>query len=201
MENEIRSIPLPQTAMSLEAELEMPDQPCQSMAFLAPLKILFLSGYGSRPGEINSTTLRAHGHTVVEPDLPDNNFARSVTLAQRVFNRHQPDVVVGWSRGGAVAMSIDTKYAPLILIAPAWKNWGTMTTVKPEVTILHSPHDDLVSIEDSRELLRNSGLPQERLVAVGKDHRMIDEAGFLMLLEAVEFLGRVPKSDRLHERR
>ena len=98
MDNDICSIPLTQAVVVTDAELEMPDQPCQSIAFLAPLKILFLSKYGSRPGEINPTTLRAHGHTVVEPNLPDNNFARSVTLAQRVFNRHQPDVVVGWSR-------------------------------------------------------------------------------------------------------
>ena len=190
MDNDICSIPLTQAVVSTDAEPEMPDQSCQNMAFLAPLKILFLSGYGSRPGEINPTTLRAHSHSVVEPNLPDSNFARSVTLAQRVFNRHQPDVVVGWSRGGAVAMSIDTKYAPLILIAPAWKNWGTMTAVKPEVTILHSPHDDLVSIEDSQELLRNSGLPQEHLVAVGEDHRMIDEAAFLTSLETVESFGK-----------
>jgi hypothetical protein len=189
MDNDIRSIPLTQTVEAADTELEMPDQLCQSMALFAPLKILFLSGYGSKPGEINPTVLRAHDHTVIEPDLPDNNFARSVELAQRVFNRHQPDVVVGWSRGGAVAMSIDTKYAPLILIAPAWKNWGTMTTVKPEVTVLHSPHDELVPIEDSEELLRNSGLPREQLLAVGEDHMMTDEAAFLTLLETVEFLG------------
>jgi hypothetical protein len=90
-------------------------------------------------------------------------------------------------------MSVNSKDAPLILISPAWKNWGTMTTVKPEVTVLHSPHDDLVCIEDSRELLRNSGLPQERLVAVGEDHRMIDEAAFVTLLEAVEFFGKGPE--------
>jgi hypothetical protein len=168
----------------------MPDQPCQGMAFLAQSKILFLNGYRSLPGETNPTILRVHGYTVVEPDLPDSNFAQSVTIAQRVFNRHQPDVVVGWSRGGAVAMSIDSKDAPLILIAPAWKNWGTMTTIKPKVTILHSPHDDLVSIEDSRELLRNSGLPEDRLAVVGEDHRMIDERAFVTLLEAVKFLGK-----------
>ncbi len=190
MDNDICSVPLTQAVVTGNDELEMPDQPCQRTALLPPLNILFLSGYGSRPGELNPTTLRAHGHTVVEPDLPDNDFARSVALAQRVFNRHQPDVIVGWSRGGAVAMSIDTKYAFLVLVAPAWQNWGTMTTVKSEVTILHSLHDDLVSIEDSRELLRNSDLPQERLVAVGEDHRMVDAAAFAALLEAVEVLGK-----------
>lgn len=65
-----------------------------------------------------------------------------------------------------------------------------MSTVEPEVTILHSPHDDLVSIEDSRELLRNSGLPEDQLVVVREDHRMIDEAAFVTLLEAVEFYGK-----------
>ena len=87
-------------------------------------------------------------------------------------------------------MSIDSKSAPLILIAPAWTKWGTMTTVKPEVRVLHSPHDELISIEDSRELLRNSGLPEDQLMAVGGDHRMSDEKTFVALLEMVESFGR-----------
>jgi pimeloyl-ACP methyl ester carboxylesterase len=190
MDNDNCSVPLPQTVASADAGLEMPDQPCQSMTFPAVLKILFLNGYGSQPGGVNPAILGVHGYTVVEPDLPDNNFARSVTTAQRVFSRHQPDVVVGWSRGGAVAMSIDSKSAPLILIAPAWTNWGTMATVKPEVGILHSPHDELISIEDSRELLRNSSLPEDQLVAVGEDHRMSDQNTFVALLEMVESFGR-----------
>lgn len=186
MDIDIRSFPLHPKIVAAEPDLERPDRLCRNATFFATLKILFLNGYGSRPGGINPTILGIHGHAVVEPDLPDKDFARSVTIAQRVFTRHQPDVVVGWSRGGAVAMSIDSKSAPLILLAPAWKNWGTMTTVKPEVTVLHSPHDELVPIEDSRELLRNSGLPEDRLLVVGEDHRMIDEAAFVTLLEAAE---------------
>jgi hypothetical protein len=190
MDNDIRSVPLHQTIVAADARPKMAGRPCQSQPFLAALKILFLGGYGFRPGGINPTILGVHGHRVVEPDLPDNDFARSVTIAQRVFNRHQPDVVVGWSRGGAVAMSIDSKSAPLILVAPAWTKWGTMATVKPEVGILHSPHDELVSIEDSRELLRNSSLPEDQLVAVGEDHRMSDQNTFVALLEMVESFGR-----------
>ena len=55
MDNGTRSVPLHQTIVAADAELEMPDQPCQSMAFLAALKILFLNGYGSRPGGIDPT--------------------------------------------------------------------------------------------------------------------------------------------------
>jgi hypothetical protein len=189
MDDAIRSIPLPQTVVPAGPELETPDQPCPSRASFALLEVLFLTGYGARPGGISSTLLRVHGHTVVEPDLPDDSFELSVSLAQRLFNRHQPDIVVGWSRGGAVAMSINSEHAPQILIAPAWKHWGTVATVKPETAILHSPHDDLVSIDESQELLRNSGLPKRRLVAVGEDHRMIDEAAIMALLEAVESFG------------
>ncbi len=190
MDDVTRSIPLHPMILTADSLLEMPDHSCPIAALPPALKILFLNGYGSRPGGINPTILGLHGHSIVEPDLPDNNFARSVTIAQRVFNRHQPDIVVGWSRGGAVAMSIDSNSSPLILLAPAWKNWGTLTTVKPEVTILHSPHDELVSIEDSRELLRNSDLPEDRLLAVGEDHRLIDEAAFVTLLETADSCGK-----------
>ena len=60
-----------------------------------------------------------------------------------------------------MAANIDTGEIPLVLIAPAWKKWGKATTVKAAVTILHSPNDAVVSFEDSRELLRNSGLPDD----------------------------------------
>ncbi len=196
MEDEFRSIPLPQADMPEGLEPEATDQSCQSVAFPLPTKILFLSGYGTKPGEINPNTLRTHGYTVVEPDLPDGDFARSVTIAQRVFNRHQPEIVVGWSRGGAVAMSIDSGHAWLILIAPAWKNWGTRTTVKAEVTILHSPHDELISIQDSLDLLQNSGVPPQQLLAVGEDHRMIDEEATATLLEAVGRISQSPEKRR-----
>ena len=157
--------------------------PAQSSLNMLPLKILFLNGYGTQRGGVIPDMLRDHGHFVIEPDLPDNSFPRSVTIAQRVFNRHQPDFVVGWSRGGAVAMSIDIRNASLLLVAPAWKNWGTMANVMPEVTIFHSPHDELVPIGDSRELLQNSGLSEDRLVAVGENHRMCDEASLLAVCE------------------
>ncbi len=185
MEDDIRSIPIPRADMSAPSDPETPDQPCPSATFPTAAKILFLSGYGTKPGETTPNILRTHGYTVVEPDLPDGDFARSVTIAQKVFNRHQPEVVVGWSRGGAVAMSIDRGQARLILIAPAWKNWGTVTAVKPEVTILHSPRDELVSIQDSLELLHNSGLPPQQLLVVGEDHRMTDREAAAALLQAV----------------
>lgn len=150
------------------------------------MKVLFLHGYGSQPGGLKPGYLRDHGHEVVNPALPSEDFDRSVEIAQEAFDRARPDVVVGSSRGGAVALNMHTADVPRVLIAPAWKKWGKATTVNPPVTVLHSPHDELVPIDDSRELLSDSGLPEAHLLVGGEDHTMSDERALAMLLAAIE---------------
>ena len=46
--------------------------------------------------------MKHHGHEVINPKLPDEDFAEAVRIAQAEFDQHQPAVVVGSSRGGAV---------------------------------------------------------------------------------------------------
>ena len=150
------------------------------------MAILFLHGYGSDPNGIRPMFLQESGYEVFHPALPDDDFRQSLSIAQEVFDRHGPEVVVGSSRGGAVAMNIDTADTPLVLIAPAWKRWKKAATVKPGTRILHSEHDDVVPIENSRELLRRSGLPADHLIVVGEDHRMTDLPAFEALLAAIE---------------
>jgi alpha-beta hydrolase superfamily lysophospholipase len=154
------------------------------------MKILFLHGYGSDPNGIRPIFLEESGYEVIHPALPDEDFAESLRIAQEAFDQGQPDVIVGSSRGGAVAMNMDTGNTPLVLIAPSWKKRGTATTVKARTIILHSAHDDVVPFDDSRELLRRSGLPEDRLVVVGENHRMVDQAAFGALLEAVEIFSK-----------
>ena len=107
-------------------------------------------------------------------------------IAQSELDRQQPDVVVGSSRGGAVAMSINSGSTPLVLLCPAWKRWGTATTVKPGTIILHSKADDVVPFADSEELLRNSGLPSDLLIEVGQEHRLDDLESLKKMLESCE---------------
>lgn len=66
-----------------------------------------------------------------------------------------------------MAMNIDTGDTPLVLLCPAWKTWGTATTVKPNTVILHSRADATVPFGDPEGLMRNSGLPLESLIEVG----------------------------------
>jgi hypothetical protein len=75
------------------------------------MTILFLHGWQSVPGGVKPTFLAQHGHEVINPKLPDENFNEAVQIAQEEFNHHQPQVVVGSSRGEAVAMNINSGLA------------------------------------------------------------------------------------------
>jgi alpha-beta hydrolase superfamily lysophospholipase len=150
------------------------------------MKILFLHGWRSVPGGVKPTFLAQHGHEVLNPALSDEDFAEAVPIAQAEFDKHQPDVVVGSSRGGAVAMNLDSGDTPLVLLCPAWKKHGTARNVKKNTTILHSRADDVVPFADSEELVRTSGLPASALVEVGNDHRLADPEPLAAMLEACE---------------
>ena len=150
------------------------------------MKILVLHGWQSTPGGLKPTYLKDHGHTVLNPALPDDDFDAAVRIAQAEFDRGKPDVVVGSSRGGAVAVNIDAGSTPLVLLCPAWKRWGTARTVKPGTGILHSRADDVVPFSDSEELVRNSGLPLGSLVEVGTEHRLADPEPLARMVEVVE---------------
>src|SRR6476469_621591 len=108
------------------------------------MRILFLHGWQSVPGGVKPSYLAQHGHEVINPKLPDDDFAEAVRIAQAEFDNHRPQAVVGSSRGGAFAMSIGSGDARLVLLCPAWNKYGTARTVKPDTVILHSRADDVV---------------------------------------------------------
>ena len=145
--------------------------------------ILFLHGWMSKPGGLKPSFLMQHGHEVINPALPDDDFEASVRIAQAEFDRHQPYVLVGSSRGGSVAMNINSNNAKLVLLCPAWKNWGNATKVKPGTVILHCRTDEIIPFADSEELVRNSGAT---LIETGSDHRLADPQSLAAMLRACE---------------
>ena len=152
------------------------------------MKILFLHGWQSVPGGVKPTSLATHGHEVINPKLPDDDFAAALAIAQAEYDQHLPDVIVGSSRGGAVAMNLNSGETPLVLLCPAWKKYGTATTAKRNTVILHSRFDDTVPFADSEELSGNSGLAKPSLIELGSDHRLADRASLEMMLKACERL-------------
>ena len=150
------------------------------------MKILFLHGWHSVPGGEKPTYLARHGHEVINPALPDEDFDAALRIAQAEFDKHQPEVVVGSSRGGTVALNIDSGDARLVLLCPGWKKWGTAKTAKPGTVILHCRTDDVVPYADSEELVRNRALPASALIEVGSDHRLADPEPLERMLRECE---------------
>lgn len=150
------------------------------------MKILFLHGWQSVPGGVKPTYLKDHGHEVINPKLDDDDFEAAVRTAQAEFDKHQPEVVVGSSRGGAVAININSGDAKLVLLCPAWKRWGTAKTVKAGTVILHSRADEVIPFTDSEELASISG---GKLIEVGNDHRLADPEPLEVMLRACEAAG------------
>ena len=147
------------------------------------MKILFLHGWNSVVGGVKPTYLKDHGHEVVNPALPDDDMEQAVRIAQAEFDKHQPKGVVGSSRGGAVAMNINSGEGRLLLLCPAWKKYGTAKTVGNGTIILHSRGDDVVPFADSEELAKNS---KATLIEVGTDHRLADPEPLAAMLRACE---------------
>ncbi|HET6328070.1 MAG TPA: alpha/beta hydrolase [Planctomycetaceae bacterium] len=150
------------------------------------MKILFLHGWQSVPGGVKPTYLAQHGHEVINPALPDEDFAEAVRIAQAEFDRHRPDVIVGSSRGGAVAMNLESGDTPLVLLCPAWRRFGSANTVKGNTMILHSRGDEVIPFAESEELVRKSRLPASVLIEVGTDHRLADLGSLEAMLRACE---------------
>lgn len=151
---------------------------------MTAMTILFLHGWQSVPGGVKPSYLVQHGHQVINPKLPDDDFDEAIRIAQEEFDKHRPEVVVGSSRGGAVAMNINSGDARLVLICPAWKKWGTAKTVRPSTVILHSRSDDVVPFADSEQLVMDSGLPSYTLIETGSDRRLADPESLDLLLLA-----------------
>jgi hypothetical protein len=150
------------------------------------MKILFLHGKESGPGGTKAKFLIEHGFTMINPALPKDDFEESLRIAQAAVDEHAPEVVVGSSRGGAVAMNINIGDAGLVLLAPAWRNWGAVTTVKPRAIVIHSRQDEIIPFSDSEALVASS--PNAELVEIGDDHRLSMPEPLAAMLEAVQAL-------------
>ncbi len=84
----------------------------------------------------------------------------------------EPDVIIGSSQGGAIALSIASQYpsTPMILLCPAWKIFRvTPKYLNPQSIIIHGINDMEVPFEDSQELAKEFGV---KLIPTNDAHIM-----------------------------
>jgi pimeloyl-ACP methyl ester carboxylesterase len=162
------------------------------------MKILFCHGLEGSPNGRKPTTFRDAGHEVVAPVLPKDDFERAIQAAQHALQEYRPDVLVGSSRGGAVAIRVAANTpAPLVLLAPAWRRYGVEPVVRPDTRVLHGIKDDVIPLADSIELERHSGLPQENLVPINDDHRLASPLALEPMLQMVAQAAGYASHDRV----
>lgn len=157
------------------------------------MKVLFLHGLESQPGGTKACHLEKLGYSVLNPALPRESFEESVRIAQEVIDAERPDVVVGSSRGGAVAMCVSTQGAALVLIAPAWQRFMSVEQLgefkirhdNQKTIILHSDNDDIVLPQDSAQLESLYGIKK---ISVGLNHRMSDREALEALADVTKWL-------------
>ena len=144
------------------------------------MRILFLHGHDTKPGDKKSQHLQRMGHHVLNPLLPPTDFEKSTKIALEEYQKHTPDLVVGVGRGGAIAMSLGLQGTKMILIAPTWRKYNVKPTVPLGTVIFHCEQDEVVPFADSKEI------PGRTLVKCGTDNRMSDLEVFNELENAVK---------------
>ena len=136
-----------------------------------------------RPDGTKARFLKSLGHEVSAPHLPKEDMFDSIKIAQEWLGYCEPDVIVGSSRGGAIASFLDTRVRK-IMIAPAYKAFALEPRcIDEEDTILHCLDDDVVPYRFSVDLSQATGC---RLIDCGESHRMKDENALETLKEVVK---------------
>jgi len=152
---------------------------------MSDIKIMFLHGREGTPEGTKPTFLKECGYKVIAPALPKVNWELSMRRAEDCFRNFQPDIIVGSSRGGAIAAALEVGWwdTPKILIAPAWTKFSVASPlINESTTILHCLEDDLVAYADSEELVRDYGCT---LISCGQNHRMSDTAALEQLEQSI----------------
>ena len=146
------------------------------------MKIVYLHGLNSSPNSFKRQAIEKMGHEVYAPFLMPDNWEQSVLVAREYIEMVKPDVVVGSSRGGAVAMAAGGKQR-LVLIAPAWSKYCPWCTTSSTTKIIHSKSDDVIPYADSELLAKTFGAA---LIESGNDHRMNDSSTLNLLSRIIK---------------
>ncbi len=150
------------------------------------MKLFFCHGLEGSPTGRKVQVLRAAGHEVVAPELPRDEFATALNIAEAALRAQRVDALIGSSRGGAIAMRLARNHAlPLILLAPAWRRFNVEPIVEARTRIIHGIKDDVVRLADSIQLEEENGLPAGNLIPVNDGHRLSSSLALAALLRAV----------------
>lgn len=177
----------------------MSNKPYPTPPLVSTAKVVYVGGINS--SGTKGRNLYYDGYDCTVPMMPSHNFTAGLArflpgclkalsgvnsylagLKDVVLNctKTIPDIVVGVSQGGAVAMSLVQKEwvgAKLLLVAPAWRTFGVDSIVPRDTTILHAKRDWVVPLADSQHLMRKNKC---RLLKVNDNHYLGQSYGLIL---------------------
>lgn len=137
-------------------------------------RVQFVHGLEGSP-QGNKARLLARHFTASTPAMDTSDFPACVETQAREIVRFAPDLLVGSSFGGAVALELlhrGSWEGPTLLLAQAGLKLGRRTTLPAgaRVWLVHGIHDEVVDVEDSRTLAATGTPGRVRLIEVEDDH-------------------------------
>jgi alpha/beta superfamily hydrolase len=141
---------------------------------MSRLRVQFIHGLEGSPQGAKARLLAEHfwAHT---PAMDTRDFASCVAVQADALRSFRPDVLVGSSFGGAVAVELlrrELWRGPTLLLAQAAVKRDAKARL-PEgvpVWLVHGRHDEIVDAEDSRVLARTGTPRLVRLFELDDDH-------------------------------
>ena len=143
---------------------------------MARLRVQFIHGLEGSPQGNKARALAAEFETTT-PAMDTSHFEACVALHAETVRRFEPDVLVGSSFGGAVALALlqrEQWSGPTLLLAQAGLRQGLRAKIPPgaRVWLVHARGDDVVPIADSQRLARSGTPGFVRLFEVDDDHAL-----------------------------
>lgn len=140
------------------------------------LKVQFAHGLESSPFGSKSQQLGRHFDASI-PAMDTSDFAGCVRVHADTIASFRPDVLIGSSFGGAVALALLQSgqwSGPTLLLAQAGLRYGLPATlpVGVRVWLVHGTLDTVIDPGDSRRLAAAGRPGSVQLIEVEDDHRL-----------------------------
>jgi predicted esterase len=140
------------------------------------LRVQFIHGLESSPHG-NKARLFAKHFEALTPAMDTRDFEGCVLAQAAALKSFQPDLLIGSSFGGAVAVALLARglwRGPTLLLAQAARYYAPEAALPQgvRVTLVHAPEDEVVDIEGSRALARTGTPSLVELIEVEDDHAL-----------------------------
>ena len=159
---------------------------------VASPRVQFIHGLEGSPQGAKAVLFDAH-FTALTPAMDTSDFEASVGVQTEALARFRPDVLVGSSFGGGVAVALlerGTWRGPTLLLAQAavYMNPEARLPADVDVWLVHGLRDDLVAPQHSRQLAATGDPARVRLIELDDDHSLHGATTSGELVQIVEDL-------------